>query len=139
MRKILLTSIAAATAAVTCAAFAASSGGRGQDMRGNDRVEKALAGRVAGEPRACIPFREVENTRVLGDDLILYEGRGGKAWLNQTNGSCGLKPHLATRRIGFGNSICAGEIINVVDPRTNMPRGSCGLGDFTPYTRVSRR
>jgi hypothetical protein len=122
-----------------CAASASVSGGGEQgpmSAESSAAADRALAGRVAGAPENCIPATQVTSTRVLADDLILYEGRGRTDWLNRTRGSCGLKPYLSIRRQGIGGSICAGEIINVFDARNGMDRGSCGLGEFVPYEKA---
>lgn len=122
--------------AAGCAAYAG-----GQDYAGADpaetqaKIDQAVSGRVAGAPVKCVPNRDVESKTSLANDLMLFRVRGNVVYLNQTNGPCNLKPWAAWKRQTISPNLCEGEIIDVFDPRSGVPLGSCSLGEFTPYTR----
>lgn len=99
------------------------------------KVDEAVAGRVAGTPVQCVPNRDVESKTSLTSDLMLFRVRGDVVYLNQTRGPCNLKPWAAWKRQTISPNLCSGEIIDVFDPRSGVPLGSCSLGEFTPYTR----
>ena len=134
MPKMVLVPLVALAAG--CAAYAGGPASAEESAETQAKMEAALSGRVAGPPVNCVPSREIEGNTPLGSDLILFKARGNLVYLNQTRGACNLKPWAAYKRQTISSNMCRGEIIDVFDPRSGVPLGSCSLGDFTPYRRA---
>jgi hypothetical protein len=97
-------------------------------------LEKALAGKVAGEKVACISQMPRTDMRVISDSVLLYRVSSRLVYRNDLIGSCtGLTrgDTLVTR--SFGSQYCRGDIANVANLQTGTLSGGCALGDFTPY------
>lgn len=97
-------------------------------------LEKALAGKVAGEKQACISQMPRNEMRVISDSVLLYRVSDRLVYRNDLIGSCsGLVrgDTLVTR--SFGSQYCRGDIAHVANLQTGTLSGSCALGDFTPY------
>jgi hypothetical protein len=114
-----------------CAAAAPA----GMSDAAKSRLDRALAGRTAGQPQSCVQQRELRSSHVEGD-TILYEGRGSVLYLNRTSGGCNSRAGrtLVTQN-PIGN-LCRGDIVRTVEPVSGTDWGSCTLGDFVPYRRV---
>ena len=104
------------------------------------RLERALAGRVAGPPINCLNTRNM-NTSVFGDRILYRNGSGsrGTVYLSRTNGGCfGLRrDDILVSQTPIGQ-FCRGDIITTVDRTSGITSGSCAYGDFVPYTRGPR-
>ncbi len=89
-------------------------------------------GLVPGKPVDCINlFPNAESRTIKG--MIAY--RDGRSWyVNRFSGGC---PQLDENALyihrGFNNQACRGDIVDVKDSGSNIPRGSCILDSFTPY------
>lgn len=102
-------------------------------------IDAALAGRTAGPPEQCVRQQELRGNRPIGENAILFEGRGDVVYLNRPSGTCdGLRPWSALRFRTVNTTLCAGELAVVFDPRTGMEYGGCSLGRFIPYRRADR-
>jgi len=104
--------------------------------RAQARLDKALAGRVAGETVDC-----VDNARLGGPDIIdgrtiLYRDMG-RVWRNDLPDQCGaLRPgRILVVRL-WGSRLCSGDLVEVVDGGSRIPMGSCRLGGFTLYGKA---
>ncbi len=96
------------------------------------KLDRKLAGRVAGEPVSCIASLRGAQSTTISDDILLYEV-GGTVYLNQPYGGCNGAENntLIIRRPT--SQLCSGEIAVVSDFSTGTELGSCALGKFTPY------
>jgi hypothetical protein len=101
------------------------------------QLDRALRGRVAGEPVDCIDLFRVRSSRVITDTAILYDAgsviyvnrpRSGANELNQWD-------TLVTRTPS--TRLCSIDTVQVVDLSTNAMTGIVFLGEFVPYRRVS--
>jgi hypothetical protein len=106
------------------------------------RLAQALANyQQSGPPTDCVSERELGDNHSVGHSTIIFNGTtSSRLWVNHPNGGCanlnrGLALVIRTPSARF----CRGDIAEVVDPVAHIPYGSCVLGDFTPYRRVSRR
>ena len=103
-------------------------------------LEKALAGKVAGEPVACIAAYNGNNLRALGDNVLVYRANRNLIYRNDLLGRCnGLARGdilVLTRTIS--SQYCRGDMAHVVDPQVGMMRGACALGSFVPYRPVGK-
>lgn len=102
------------------------------------RFDSELAGLTPGRQQTCLPPRSTASVvAARGGVLLFREGR--TVYANATRGGCAdAADHnftLVTRSFG-GSSLCSGTFAHVVDLTANgAVRGSCVLGDFTPYRR----
>jgi len=100
------------------------------------KVAEALAGRTAGKPVSCVRLREVRSTQVVDESAIIYKLNNKKWLVNFPSGGCAsLRPERALVTSTPSTNLCRGDIARVIDPPTPIEYGSCGLGDFVPYSR----
>lgn len=99
------------------------------------RLDKAIAGKVAGEPVSCAGRVGVgDRLEVISDGVLLYRANRNLVYVNRLIGECNgisrgdtlvLKPTLS--------QYCSGDIARSVDLTIGMTTGSCALGEFVPY------
>lgn len=108
----------------------------GSDSR--QPLSQVLEGRRAGPPQACVSLRDLGGNESFGEDMILFRGRtsGSTIYVNRPPAGCPtLRPGLALVVRTPSSQLCRGEIVRVVDPVPGIDVGSCGLGDFIPFSR----
>ena len=100
------------------------------------QLERALQGRVAGEPVDCIDLHRVRSSRIINDTAIIYEA-GGTLYVNRPRAGAeslnqwdALVTRLPTTRL------CSVDTVRLVDPTTQMMTGIVFLGEFVPYRRA---
>ncbi|MDF0542721.1 DUF6491 family protein [Sphingobium sp. H39-3-25] len=97
-------------------------------------LDKALAGKVAGEKTSCIDRFPSTNMRVISNEVLLYEAGRNLTYVNKVIGRCSGLTFGNTLVIrSFGSQYCRGDIASVVDLQTGIDHGACALGDFVPY------
>lgn len=99
-------------------------------------LDKLLAGRTAGTPVSCINLPRARSSTTTSDpDTIIYRTTSRLSYVNQPAGGCNLgnDPILVTRTPS--TRLCSGDIVQVIDRASRFPVGSCGLGEFVPFTR----
>lgn len=99
------------------------------------KLDKELAGRVAGETKHCIPVERTGHPIGIDDTVMLFRD-GPRIWETQLSGSfqCGQissQSDVATE--SGGKRLCAGDKLVFYD--NGNPGGACYLGEFTPYTK----
>ena len=96
----------------------------------------ALEGRTAGQPISCVSQQTLRGNRSIGEGAILFDGPGGTIYVNRPPAGC---PRIDSGRTLVTRTttgqLCRGDIVNVVDAPSGTEYGSCGLGDFVPYSR----
>ena len=100
------------------------------------KLERFLADREAGEARQCIRLRQVRRTATLGDDILIYEMRGGDILVNRTRSGCNAVGGNAIINSTPDDRICSGQIFEVRNLRANIPLGSCAFGEFVQYDKT---
>ena len=109
--------------------------------QGEEELERALEGRVAGEPVRCINTWQSPSSRIIdrtaiifrvGSTLYVNRPRSGAESLNRSNA-------LVSRRFGSASQLCDIDTMRVIDPTTGIMHGIVFLGDFVPYRRTSSR
>jgi len=104
------------------------------------RFNSELAGLTPGPSQNCLPPRSSATiVAARGGTLLFREGR--MVYANETRGGCAAAADnsyaLVTNNFG-GSALCSGTLARVVDLTAGgMVRGSCVLGDFTPYRRLA--
>jgi hypothetical protein len=97
-------------------------------------LDKALAGKVAGEKVSCINREPQTNLTVISNNVLLYRVSRRLIYKNELIGSCnGLTSGDTMITRSFGSQLCRGDIATSANLVTGMTTGSCALGDFVPY------
>lgn len=106
--------------------------------RGERRRQRIMAEYEAtGKVESCVPMRSLRQSHILDDQTIFFESNSKRGYINRLTSRCaGLERE---ERYAYSNSfgsICRGQIITVLD---NFGRawGSCGMGDFEEYKKIS--
>ena len=107
-----------------------------QTAEAQAELQKLIAGKVAGQPITCLPHYRAEDMVRIDDSTIAFR-QGSTVYVNHLRGVCtNLKSSfyaLVTHSNGSG--LCNGDIAQVRDVSHGMIVGSCGLGDFIPYSK----
>lgn len=97
-------------------------------------LEKALAGKVAGEKVSCVNRQPQSNLTAISGNVLLYRVSGRLVYRNDLIGSCtGLARGDTLIIKTWGSQYCRGDMATSADLTSGMVTGSCALGDFTPY------
>ena len=128
MNRILLVPLAVLAASCTADPPAEAS------AEAHSRLSQHLAGRVAGEPLSCVRQLDLQGNRSVGGKLVFETRTRDLVYVNEADcpeltSSRALKTRTST------GQLCAGDIVDIIDPGTPVGYGSCGLGRFTPYRR----
>jgi hypothetical protein len=98
---------------------------------------QALEGRVAGEAVRCVGLRQLGSSRVVPGNAILF-GSGSTVFANvPQSGADTLRDHDILVMRTVTNSLCAGDVVQLVEPSSHIPRGFVILGDFVPHRRAT--
>ena len=104
-----------------------------------ERLDRAIAGKVAGAPISCISLPRAGSSEIIDETAIIYRQSRSRLVVNRIPGGCpGLTRNRAFATRTPGTRLCRGDIITVFDPRAQIPYGSCALGDFVPYEAPRR-
>ena len=121
------------------AATAAQADPADRRLAGEARLDRALAGRVAGEPVDCITLSRIRGTRIIPDTAIVYEV-GNVLYVNRPRaGARSLDESDTLVSRPFSNRLCSIDTVQLYDMSARMTHGVVFLGDFVPYRRVSDR
>lgn len=104
---------------------------------GEERLAKLLEGRVAGEPRRCLPTFGNQSLTILDKTAIVYK-QGDKVWVNRTANPEDIDEDdiLIIRKFGT-SSLCRTDLITLADRSSGIFSGSIFLEDFVPYEKAS--
>jgi hypothetical protein len=97
------------------------------------KLEKALAGRVAGKPQSCLSLRDIQDTERLGDTILYKVGRK-TLYRMDTRGGCNSSTYDTMITRTYGDRLCRGDIIRTADLSAGFETGSCIAADFVPYS-----
>lgn len=102
-----------------------------------ERLDKELAGKVAGTPLNCISDFQTTNMIRISDDILLYRVSGNLVYKNNLRSSCrGLaRDNDIVVSEQFGSQKCRGDILKLVDRTSGIPGPVCSLGEFVPYRK----
>jgi hypothetical protein len=103
-----------------------------------ESLSKLVAGRVAGEPRDCIPLNTIRSSQIVDGTAIVYDV-GGTRYVNRPRSGANTLDTwdiLVTRT--HGTQLCNTDIVRLVDRTSRFPRGFVLLGDFVPYRKAPK-
>lgn len=109
--------------------------------RGEEELERALDGRVAGEPVRCINTWHSASSRIIDRTAIIFRV-GSTLYVNRPRAgaeSLDRSDALVNRRFGSPSRLCSIDTMQVVDPTSGIMNGIVFLGEFVPYRRASSR
>jgi hypothetical protein len=134
MRRILLSAVMVAMASAAVSADRPGAAARAADDEA--RFAKAVAGRTAGRPQQCVQRRLLGGNRGFGENVIVFGGPGRTIYVNHTRGPCPRINDWNTVVVRSNSgSLCANDLVHVVDLQSGVDYGACSLGDFTPFRR----
>ncbi len=136
MRKIFipLSLMASAVALAGCAPVDYAAGEKEPQLteKQQAKLDKKLAGRVAGEPVSCIQQSRIRSFTAISDDVLVYEV-GNTLYVNQPYRGCrGVTNDTLVTRTSAG-SLCRGDQARITDLQNGFDVGTCTFGEFTPY------
>ena len=101
-------------------------------------IAKILVGRVPGKPVSCVQLNQLGPSQTVDRTAIIY-GQGRTLYLNRLPHGCPGLTHFTFPVVNTSLSqLCSSDILTIVDQGSHMTMGSCGLGEFVPYTRVAK-
>lgn len=131
MRKIAI-ALATTAAVLTSASLEAK-----PRLTEQQRLEKLIAGRVAGEPVSCIPGWETRDMQVLEKTALVY-GSGDTIWVNVPRNVRDLDDDDILVTHTNGSQLCDLDIVRTVDRTGHFQTGFLSLGQFVPYKKPAK-
>lgn len=105
----------------------------GQDrMEGEARLAKLIEGKVAGEPRSCIPARINSNLTIIDETALVYDA-GNTVYVARPENPSSLDSSDILVIERFGSQICSQDIIRTIDRSLGFTTGAVFLNEFVPY------
>ncbi|MFZ1743303.1 MAG: hypothetical protein WAT93_10635 [Pontixanthobacter sp.] len=134
-----LTGFVAMTTAMTLTLALATSAGAedqtAQQSKGQIRLAKMLAGRVAGEPQSCIPMNSSTDLTVIDKTALVYKS-GRTLYVNITHSPASIDDNdTLVRRTSNPSRLCSTDIITAVGS-SGFYSGNVSLGEFVPYRKA---
>lgn len=100
------------------------------------QLQKALAGRVAGEPVRCISTTAITSTQIIDKKAIIYRV-GSTIYVNEPQtGADQLDDLDVLLNRTTGTQLCRIDTLQLLDRNSRIQRGFVVLGDFVPYRRA---
>ena len=127
--------LALSAAALALAGCAVSADAPARQAALSDAEQRALQGRIVGDPVSCITSRDIEDTDAVTDRVVLFHMRNGRTYRNDLPNSC---PQLARDGSAFAyrttiSRLCSVDVIQVFEPGSRFVYGGCQLGKFVRY------
>lgn len=103
---------------------------------GEQRLQRMLEGRQAGEPQNCIRTMLNDQLTVIDETAYVY-GRGRTIYVQRTQNPEDIDRNetLVLRRFN-GTQLCRQDVVNTIDPVLGFFTGAVFFDEFIPYTRV---
>lgn len=103
-----------------------------------DRLQRLIAGKVAGTPQSCIPniTTRGNNMVVIDDQTVAFRATGGRVYIGHLGAGCdniGMGNSLVTRQ-SAASSLCRGDIAQLQNLSSGANVGSCTFQEFIPYS-----
>ncbi|WP_138379671.1 hypothetical protein [Luteithermobacter gelatinilyticus] len=109
----------------------AASGAAEDSTESDDPLKELDKFTRTGKYENCVTLTQIDSTKVLDDQHILFEMKGRKYYLNKLPHKCsrlGFEKSF-TYRLSI-NRLCNVDIITVIDTTSGIVGPSCGLGKF---------
>lgn len=104
---------------------------------GEAELDRAIAGRVAGEPVSCINLWANTSSQIIDNTAILYRV-GSTIYVNRPRAGAESLDRSDTmvNRLYGDSRLCNTDSVRTVDLHSGFMTGVVLLGDFVPYRRV---
>lgn len=107
------------------------------DRAGYDTPSAMLQGKVTGPPIQCIATSLIRKTRIVSDQVILFQV-GNRWYRSDLPERCiGLQPSSGIADRSYGNTLCAGRPFSYYQPgeaaKAGIIQSGCSFGQFSPY------
>lgn len=101
----------------------------------SEELDRRLAGRTEGEPRACLSPAAGTGLTIVAPGAIGYRS-GNTLWVNRPGPPCsGIRPMDTLIVESPDGRYCRGDPVRAVATGTSIAGPACSLGDFIPYRR----
>ena len=100
------------------------------------KLERELAGRVAGEPVRCLNMSSIRSSRIIDRTAIIYDA-GSTIYVNRPRAgreSLDQWDVLVTKL--HGPQLCSIDVVRLYDSGSRFQSGVVFLGEFVPYRRM---
>jgi hypothetical protein len=99
-------------------------------------LDRAVAGRVAGEPVDCIDMHRVRSSHIIPGTAIVYDA-GSVVYVNRPRGGAESLSQwdIMVNRL-WSSQLCSIDTVQLLDQGSRMYSGTVFLGEFVPYRRV---
>ncbi|HZU63647.1 MAG TPA: hypothetical protein VFF98_08185 [Novosphingobium sp.] len=135
MRKLPASCLAMlALAGIGCTAAPATARER---LTGEQQLAKMLQGRQAGAPVDCVSIISLGSSTVIDKTAIVYDS-GSVLYVNRTDAPDQLASDDILVTKTSLDQLCHLDIMQLRDRAGGFYRGSVGLGQFVPWTRVPK-
>lgn len=103
------------------------------------RLDKMLAGHVAGKPVNCIALTRSRSSTIIDGIAIVYHS-GARMYVNRPrSGADRLNDNVILVNRSIGSQLCSVDTLDLIDRGSQIQRGFVILGDFVPYDPVKTR
>ena len=99
------------------------------------KLAKAIEGRVAGTPVSCLNLRSIRSSRIIDGTAIVYDS-GNTLYVNRPRSgreSLDQWDIMVTRP--FGSQLCGTDVVNLYEAGSQIQTGFVLLGEFVPYRK----
>lgn len=121
---------------LACAALLATAAGAQTGRDDQSGLERAVAGRVAGQPVRCVNLLPGARSEVIAGEGIVYRV-AGRVYVNRPERGAELlnRDSILVNRQQVLTQQCRNDVVELFDNPSRIQRGFVVLGDFVPYTR----
>lgn len=102
------------------------------------KLDKLLEGRVAGQPVNCIDTYRHRDSTVIDKTAIVY-GSGRTIYVNRPKYPDSLRSDDVLVTELHSTQLCSVDVVKLLDRTGGWSRGFVGLSEFVPYTKVANR
>jgi hypothetical protein len=116
--------------------LAAAPAAAGPRLNPEQKLAKAIEGRVAGEPVRCLNLRSIRSSQIIDKTAIVYDAGGGTVYVNRPRAgreSLDQWDIMVTRP--FGSQLCGTDVVHLYESGSRMQTGLVFLGEFVPYRK----
>ena len=102
------------------------------------KLQKLIAGRVAGTPTNCISLSDTRSSEIIEGKAIVYRS-GNRLYVNEPRSGASQLDRddvLVTRTMT--SQLCSIDTVQLIDRSARLPRGFVVLGKFVPYSKPAR-
>ena len=100
------------------------------------RLEKLLEGRVAGQPTTCISMSDTRDLEILDGVALVYRS-GNTLYVNRPKNPEDIDSDDILVIRPTGSQLCRLDMVQTVDRVGHFQTGFINLGDFVPYRRTA--